>query len=152
MDQTEIKRHLLLQCKVFIQQRIDLAEKMMQEAQESANNESKSSAGDKYETGRAMMHLEQEKYARQLADAIQVASILNKINTEKIGDKVKLGSVVITSAGNYFIAISAGRISLDCKKYFAISPQAPLARLFFDRRAGEYVLFNEKKLFIEAVF
>jgi hypothetical protein len=40
---------------------------MMESAQQSANSEEKSSAGDKYETSRAMGHLEKDMHARQLA-------------------------------------------------------------------------------------
>ena len=44
---------------------INRAQKEFQFITESANNETKSSAGDKHETGRAMAQIEQEKAARR---------------------------------------------------------------------------------------
>ena len=61
LDQIAIKQTLIEQCEEFVQQKIDVSEKLMNEAQDSANNETKSSAGDKFETGRAMMHAERDK-------------------------------------------------------------------------------------------
>ncbi|MDB5240215.1 MAG: hypothetical protein JWP57_840, partial [Spirosoma sp.] len=48
-----LKQALHARCRHYVQQRIDTARQAMEAAQESANSESKSSAGDKYETGRA---------------------------------------------------------------------------------------------------
>jgi hypothetical protein len=54
---------------MVVHQRIASAEEAIRMAQESANQEGKSSAGDKYETGRAMAQLEIEKASGQLAEA-----------------------------------------------------------------------------------
>ena len=59
-----IKNKLLQHCKELIEARLKNAEDAMNRAQESANDNEKSSAGDKFETGRAMGHLEKEMYAR----------------------------------------------------------------------------------------
>lgn len=152
MNPKEIKDALLEQCEEFIQQRIDVAEKLMQDAQQSANNETKSSAGDKYETGRAMMQMERDKYAQQLSEAILVKSHLMRINPNEIFTEVTLGSVVQTPLGKYFIAISAGRIKVEEDKYFAISPGAPLAQEMMGKKVGEMVTFNDRDLEILAVF
>jgi len=59
----------------YIDQRIDAAKKAIGEAQASANEETKSSAGDKYETGRAMMQLAIEQNSTQLAKKYFLRSI-----------------------------------------------------------------------------
>lgn len=48
-----------------IEERITITKLAIANAQEAANSQDKSSAGDKYETGRAMGHLEKDMYARQ---------------------------------------------------------------------------------------
>ena len=69
------------------------------------------------------------------------------------GNYVRLfGSVVITDQGNYFISISAGRLLVDEKKYFAISPQTPLAKEFLQKKAGDTATFNDKPIRILEVF
>ena len=135
LDQIAIKQSLIEQCEAFVQQKIDVSEKLMNEAQESANNETKSSAGDKFETGRAMMHAERDKNAQQLSEAMKIKMQLDRLKRAESSDKVGFGSVVETSFGNYFISISAGRIIVDDQKYFAISPQAPLGKVIFTERS-----------------
>ena len=152
MTKTQIKEELLEECREFIQQRIDVSKKAMNNAQDSANNETKSSAGDKFETGRAMMQMEVDKNARQLSEATQVRLKLDLVNPEMLYDKVRFGSVIITELANYFIAISAGRIIVDDVKYYAISPQAPLAIEMLQKKAGDIVTFNDKPMKILEVF
>ena len=64
-----LKHELILRCHQYADSRIATARQAMSEAQTAANEESKSSIGDKYETGRSMMQIEGEKAAHQLAEA-----------------------------------------------------------------------------------
>jgi len=126
MTNAEIKRILLEQSEEYIDDRVGLVQKMVNDAQEGANNETKSSAGDKFETGRAMMQLEKDKHSKQLSEALKVQMILSRIDPEKVCDRVEFGSVVVTDMGSYFIAISAGRIKVEGKSYYVISPQVDI--------------------------
>ncbi|MDB4539630.1 MAG: hypothetical protein P8M17_09285 [Saprospiraceae bacterium] len=152
MDKFEIKQALLEEVEELIYQKISVFEKMMNDAQDSANNETKSSAGDKFETGRAMMHIERDKNAQQLSEARKLELFLSQIKVDRVFGKVAFGSVVQTDFGNYFISIAAGRIVVDERKYFAISPQAPLAKEMMQREKGDLITFNEKLIKILDVF
>jgi len=152
MDNYEIKQSLLEEVEELINQKIAVFQKMMNDAQDSANNETKSSAGDKFETGRAMMHLERDKNAKQLSEARKLEMFLSQIKADRIFDRVAFGSVVQTDFGNYFISIAAGRIMVDEKKYFAISPQSPLAKLLIQKEKGDTITFNDKPVKILDVF
>ena len=151
-NQVAIKKSLLFQCAELMQEKINVLEKMTNEMQDSANNETKSSAGDKFETGRAMMHMERDKYARQLAQAIHVRDQLKRINPDKIFDQVSFGAVVKTRLANYFIAISAGRIEVEGEKFYVISPQAPLAQEILQKKAGDAFVFNDQEVKVLEVF
>ncbi len=151
-DQTAIKKSLLFQCAELMQEKVDVLQKMTSDMQESANNETKSSAGDKFETGRAMMHMERDKYARQLAQSTHVQDQLKRINPEKIFNQVTFGAVVKTRLANYFIAISAGRIQVQGEKFYVISPQAPLAQEMLQKKVGDSFMFNEQEIKILEVF
>ena len=129
-----------------------LLQKMMSDAQASANKETKSSAGDKFETARAMMQAQRDQYAQQLSNAILLRTQLSQIDTEQIFEKVQLGSVVKTPLANYFISISAGRLSVGEEKYYAISPQAPLAKILLSKSVGDTIIFNNKEIEILEVF
>lgn len=152
MDKLQIKQALIDQCTEYIQERMDVSEKMMESAQDSANNDTKSSAGDKFETGRAMMHMERDNHAQQLSKSIFIKSQLNQIKPDKIYDKATFGAVVKTTLGNYFIAIAAGRIKVEEEKFFAISPQAPLAKEMLQKGAGDSLVFNDSEIKILDVF
>lgn len=115
----------------------------MEAAQEAANSESKSSAGDKYETGRAMAQLERDRNAQLLAEAQKLGQELARLNIGKKYDTVQSGSLVITNRGAFFISMSAGKLSVDGRDYFAISAASPIATALASRKAGDVVTFNK---------
>ncbi len=121
-----IKQELYKLCQTYIQQRILTAKQAIEAAQQAANNETKSSSGDKYETGRAMMQLEIEKDSAQLSESLKLKHMLDQINIDKRSTCVQAGSLVVTNQGVFFIAISVGKLSLHGKTYFAVSPASPM--------------------------
>ena len=129
-------------CQAYVQKRIDTARQAMESAQESANEESKSSAGDKYETGRAMAQLERDRHAQLLAEAAKLEQELTRLNVEKKYAIIQPGSLVSTNRGAFFISISAGKLSLDGTDYFAISSASPIGTLLSGHKIGDTVTFN----------
>jgi transcription elongation GreA/GreB family factor len=146
-----IKQKLHTCCLVYVNERIAAAQEAIQTAQHSANEETKSSAGDKYETGRAMAQLEIEKNTVQLAESLKLKQLLEQISSEHSTVKVQIGSVVITNQGNFYIAISAGQFIVDEKTYFAISPASPIGQKLIGLRMHESFLFNKRECHISAV-
>ena len=126
-DLQKINRQLFEKCKENADDRIRHAKEAMLAAQEAANEESKSSAGDKYNTVRALMQIETDRYARQLIEAQKLAGTMDLIHIERQHDQLDLGSLVETDNGNFFIATSVGKISLDDFTAFAISAASPIA-------------------------
>jgi hypothetical protein len=103
MDKNGLKSGLLNLCQVNIDERLDSLKSIINDLQQSLQSETKSSAGDKHETGRAMVQLEREKAGQQLAEIQKTQQILAKINPEVKSDTIGLGSVVFTTGSNYFI-------------------------------------------------
>lgn len=137
-----IKQQLFDKCEAYVAQKIATAQKGMQDAQDAANNETKSSVGDKYETGRAMMHLEKNKYAIQLGEAIQLKQQLSTINPTKNCEIVENSSLIKTNKGNFFIAISLGKVELENEKYYVISLASPLGKALHQAKKGDKVAFR----------
>ena len=148
----EIKKSLLSQCADLINDKIKVLEKMTDDIQSDANNETKSSAGDKYETGRAMMQQERDKYEGQLDKARLTRAHLHRIKPDVTIGVVSFGAVVKTQLANYFIAISAGRMQVDGDKFYVISPQAPLAKSIIGKQSGDSFEFNDRQVKILEVF
>lgn len=152
MTREEIKRSLLDQCKAIIEERVGVTQNAIDRAREGAVGETKSSVGDKYETTRALMQTEQDNQSRQLSESRKLQMLLGRIKPEVLHEKATFGSVVRTDQGNYFISISAGRLMVEKDKYFAISPQTPLAREFLQKASGGEAIFNDKPIRILEVY
>jgi hypothetical protein len=131
-------------CLAFVEQRMAAARTAMQAAQESSSSETKSSAGDKYETGREMANAERDRNAAQLQQARQLQAELLRISPDAPCDTVRPGALVHTSMGWFYLGISAGRLVVDGQEYFAVSAAAPVAMALKGLRIGEEALFNGK--------
>ena len=146
-----MKKQLIYnQCLTYVQQRINTAAEAMRAAQESANSESKSSAGDKYETGRAMAQLECDRHAQLLADAQRMKQELEQLDLTP-ATLIRPGSLAKTDRGTFFISISAGRISLEGQDYMAVSAASPIGTALRGKRVGEVAVFNKIRYVVEAV-
>ena len=147
-----MKKALLEFCWKQVDERTARLKKQSRELQESLDSETKSSAGDKHETGRAMVQLEQEKLGQQLLELDATRSILNKINIEKPSDKIRLGSLVKTSMADYFIAISSGAFKKNDRVVYCISANAPIAQVLLGKEKRERFVFNGKEHSVLEVF
>lgn len=139
-----IKQKLYKSCSGEIEIKLEKISTALNELQESANRETKSSMGDKYETGRASIQLEMEKYAHQLLEFTELKKILFRINVNKLYDTVQPGCVVQTNNGNYFIAVNAGDFEIEGKHYLTISLASPLGKELHKRRKGDRFNFRNR--------
>ena len=137
-----VKEQLYKACKVFLDDRLQAVLGRIANIQESLKSETKSSAGDKHETGRAMLQLEREKAGNQLADIEKQQELFSKVTIDTSSDVARLGSIVITNKGAYFIAISVGVIVINAKTYYAISPRSPIGRVLLGKKSGDFFEFN----------
>ncbi|MEE3999977.1 3-oxoacyl-ACP synthase [Tenacibaculum sp. FZY0031] len=148
-----IKEELYKQCELYVNKRLQTVEETISSHQKALLSETKSSAGDKHETGRAMLQLEMEKAGQQLSGIAQMKETLAKINTKTTSKTAHLGSVVITTSTiNYFISVSVGLLTFANKKYFAISSSSPIGKLILGKKEGESFEFNGVKNTIKKIF
>lgn len=147
----QIKQQLQAHCVAYADARIATARLAMETAQAAANAEEKSSAGDKYETTRAMMQIERDKAAEQLEEGLKlkrvVEGIIPQINSTRIG----LGSLVVTDSVHFYIAISAGKVDIGDQSFLTVSIQAPIAITLLKLKKGETFVFNKQQLSIREI-
>ena len=141
----QMKEKILQTLIRIIEERISNAKIAMDAAQESANGEGKSSAGDKYETSRAMGQIDRDMYARQFHNASQERTVLDKIDPTTAPISVGLGSLVSTTGGQYFVAVSIGQIEVNGKTILAVSPNSPIGLVLKGKKAGDVFLFLGKQ-------
>lgn len=137
-----MKESLLKFCWDYVNNRASRLKKQSDALQESLNSETKSTAGDKHETGRAMVQLEQEKLAQQFQELERVREVLKKIDIDRKSSTIRLGSWVKTSFAEYYIAISAGSFEKEGTKVYCISTSSPIAQLLMGKCKGEEFVFN----------
>lgn len=141
-----IKEELLKKCHQFVNNRLQNIEETISSNQTALQSETKSSAGDKHETGRAMLQLEMEKAGQQLANVQQMKETLAKIDVTNKSTSAHLGSLVKTNTGNYFLSVSAGQLKVDNELYFAVSVSSPIGKLLLGKSVNEQVMFNSKNI------
>lgn len=140
----EFKQSLLELCKNLLRERMAAAENAMKNAQEAANNEEKSSAGDKYETSRAMGHLDRDMYARQYQEAAAELARLERISLDTT-EKIRTGSLVETGEGYFFILSGLGKVMHHGLAVTLISPLSPIAKSLTGKTAGTLWQFMGKE-------
>jgi len=138
-------------CKKYVKGRISRIQKDIDGIQESLGSETKSSAGDKHETGRAMLQLEREKLGQQLQEAEKMAIILSRISITYKAKTIVLGSWVKTSKADYFLAVSAGEYSGGNESIFCISGGTPIGQLLLGKSIGDVVDFNGEKIRVKQI-
>ncbi|MEL6537317.1 MAG: 3-oxoacyl-ACP synthase [Bacteroidota bacterium] len=151
MEFEKIKEGLLKACEAYVKQRQATAKDAIAEAKAAAAEETKSSAGDKYETGRAMAQLAEERAQSQLTEANKLAEGLALVNRADAGPKADLGSLVITPQAQYYLAISLGKLTWDGTDYFVVSPASPIGQALKGARTGDKVSFQGRSLSITQV-
>ena len=139
---TIIKQKLLDACVKKVEERIETLQQDLKSIQESRNNETKSSAGDKYETGRAMLQIEEDKYIKQLHLAQKSKILLLKLSQQKPTNTIVPGTLVSTNQANYFISIGIGVLVVDNQHFYCISPVAPIGEKLMGLKAGDEFEFQ----------
>ena len=146
-----MKPHIHARCMEVIKERIEIAREAVNNAQEAANSEDKSSAGDKYETGRSMGQLDRDMFAKQLAEAEKDYAQFKSFNPEIILKEVGRGALIELESGIFYLVAGVGSVQTDFGKILAISMNSPLATAMSGKKKGDEIMVNGKTMVIKAV-
>jgi len=136
----------------YIEARLTASTEAIQSAQQSAGEDTKSSAGDKYETGREMMQQETNRNMAQLAEANKLKIALSQVPANAPpASVVQVGSLVITNSGKFYIAISAGALLYNNETYFAVSMASPIGMQLKGKAVGDHFILNNKAYSIQSI-
>ena len=146
-----VKNQIYQHCTEVVEDRYLRIKKALKEIQQTSNNDTKSSAGDKYETGRAMAQLEKDKMSMQLLEVLKLKKVLHQINPKSEQVKGGLGSLIVTNQGNFYIAISVGAIKIKGFECFVVSPVSPIGKGFIGKEVKDSFSFNGKSYIITSM-
>lgn len=134
-----------------LSEKMAVIENALKDTQDAANSDTKSSAGDKHETSRAMAHIENERLASQLKVLQNQVETLQKINPTIVGETIKFGSLVSCEDLLFFMSIGLGKIQHDSTDFFAIAANSPVGKSLIGKKVGETILIGNKKTTITYV-
>jgi transcription elongation GreA/GreB family factor len=146
------KSKLKAMAETVLSERIHHSNQAMVEAQQAANNEDKSTVGDKHETSRAMAMLDREIHARQLDAAQKEMTVIHQTDVDQIFPEIQSGSFVLTDTGNYFFLVGLGPVDTATGKIIFLSINSPIGKVFANKKTGDLVIFNGKTIQITGVF
>lgn len=138
MPQKKLYNH----CKSHLDHTLEILEIRKAEILIALESECKSSAGDKHETGRAMIQLDREKLGEQIKKAEKNKIVLNQLKRYKSSGVVCFGSAVQTNNSNYYIAIPVSNCLIKTNTFHCISPQSPIGVLLLGKKVGDQIKFN----------
>lgn len=142
----ELKELFLSALYSLVDDKVNSAMSAIESTTESKKSATKSTAGDKHETGRAMMERELALSTAQLRKAQVLKNELSKISLEVDVTSVQLGALVVTSQGNYFISIGLGKINVLGDDCYAISGGSPLGIAMMGKQKGQKINFQGRNI------
>ena len=140
----EFKRQVYQKCELEIANKIAHLLQGLKDLKISAANETKSTAGDKYETALAMLQIEQANVNKQLQIFKDQQLVLQRINPDHQVSTVGLGSLICTNVGYFFLSVALGKIEVDGVTVFAISPLSPLGAKLLRLQKNDTVSINNR--------
>ena len=146
-----LKQKLYDLCCGYLLSREASIKKIIAEARIAATEDTKSSAGDKFETGREMIQQEINLNLERLNELNKQKLILDAIHTNQVCATVVPGALVHTSQGAYYIGISAGPFIIDGQTFYSISLASPLGGHLGIHAKGDTFLFRDKSFTIKEV-
>ena len=146
MNYKELKVLFLNALYSLVDEKVNSATSAIDATTESKNTATKSTSGDKHETGRAMMERELALSNAQLHKAQFLKNELSKISLEVDVTSVQLGALVVTSQGNYFISIGLGKINVLGDDCYAISGGSPLGIAMMGKQKGQMINFQGRNI------
>ncbi len=144
-----IKNKIIIVLNLKIDNKIQALQKTIADISDSMKNDTKSSAGDKFETGREMMQTELSKQQDQLNQQLRLKKNLKQLNPNKASTSIEFGSLVHTNKGIYFMAIPHGKLSIGTDKYYVLSMASPIGQAMKGAKTGDTITFNGQNWRIE---
>jgi hypothetical protein len=150
-DAALIKEEVAERCRQALERKVNEMSGAIQQLRNSAAEETKSSAGDKYETAREMIRQEIDKHEMQLNDARRQLSLLEGLPSRENATAMP-GSLIETDQGFFFLSISSAPVSTNGITVVPVSLQSPLGAKLLGKRDGDSVIVNQRTYKILSVY
>ncbi len=129
-------------CLERLTEKIESIEEQLADLAAGAEGESKSSAGDKHETGRAMVQIEQARLGKQRHELVRQLQLVRSLDPTRHDRGIALGSLIQTDKGLFYVAVAAGKLVVQGREIMTVSPHSPLGEKLLSGAIGDAVSIN----------
>jgi transcription elongation GreA/GreB family factor len=99
-----------------------------------------------------MLQMEKDKYSLQHEQSQQLYRQLEILDPNQASPFVSMGSLVNCGHDWYYLAVSLGKMQVEGKTVFVLSPESPLGEVFLTKKQGEQFDFRGKKIEISGLW
>jgi len=117
--------------------------------QEEMSMETKSSAGDKFETSREMMSQEKNRLEERLGSVHTKKRSIREMMDTTTPSSINQGTLVTTEENLFLFGLSLGKIDFKGKTIMAVSLNSPIGKAFHGKKINEQVSFMNKQYTIQ---
>ncbi|NRB63058.1 MAG: 3-oxoacyl-ACP synthase [Saprospiraceae bacterium] len=135
-----------------LQTKIIQLKKQLADIEADRNSETKSSAGDKYETSREMMQREANQIETRLLQAQGLLDTLTHLPKSDGNTTVQVGHLLETNRGWLYLSIPFGKIIIHSHSCFALSPSSPIGTKLLGSQVGDQIPHGRITYIIEAIY
>ncbi|QZT38352.1 GreA/GreB family elongation factor [Halosquirtibacter xylanolyticus] len=146
VDQS-IKNQCLKLIEQKVREQIVSCRKQISDLKDSLIDDTKSSAGDKYESSRERVAKDLNRLELQCAQYLKNMTFISSLDSG-IKDVTSLGSLVKTKQGVYFFSLPLGKITLGKDDFYALSITSPIGKAMLGTKVGDCVMFQGREITI----
>ena len=145
------KEQIVEEIRALLKFKLEEVQKQVDELEISRNLDSKSTAGDKHETGRAMAQLEIDRVREQLTKSLDQLASFNQIDFKHNGETVRIGSYVKTKSFKILLGIGLGKIEIQGTTILAISIASPVGQQLLEKKSGDHFNMGSNQITITEI-
>lgn len=146
-----IKEEIYRKCQELLNARIEKYRNEIAMLKEAQENEDHHSEGGEDSSSDSSVDDHYAQTTRYLDEAINLKEQLKHIDIFQDNDTVKLGSLVYTNRGVFFLSVPLGVIKADDQNIIAISREAPVSQLLIGKQKNDTINFNGNLYTVEAI-
>lgn len=147
IDKGKLINHL----RSTIENQLDLLGNELQSIADEMSKETKSSAGDKFETSREMMNQERGRLEERLAHLKQQLIIISQFKTDHSSGEIQNGSLVRTENFYFLFGLAFGKLIMDNFSIMVLSLTSPIGKKFLEKKVGDRVEFNNTIYTVQSI-
>jgi len=150
-DMPTDKSRVVAQCRAILLARQTDYRRELASLDEASARETKSSAGDKYETAREMIAQSRRLLEGNLAVVDATLATLERISAAAPQARCGMGSLLETSQGWLLVGASLGEVEVDGMTIRTLSLASPLGQALKGREAGNRLPWRGEEILVLSV-